>query len=582
MTGQPELSAIHPIARPGSNDGGLVLKLGVYAIALLFTLHLFGRAAHADPRPHYAVASANRDATDAGMRVLEIGGSAADAAVAMQMVLGVVEPQSSGLGGGAIALYQAAHERRMTAFDGLAKSPSSYDPSSGAASGFSHSGAAVGVPGGVRMLEMMHRRYGRLPWGALFQRAIELADTGFAVSPYLASSLAAASRRGMEVPAWLKDGSGKIVTEGATVRNPELASTLRTVATNGADALNVSMASHIVEVTQRPSLAGRMTVDDIAHYKAVEREPLCLPLRQHVVCSFPPPSYGGVVVLETLGILESRRPPLYSFLDLNFVHQFIEAGRLAEADRIESIGDPDAGSVPVRQLLDPAHLRARAALIQNRSTLGDGAVGVISRGGSRPDCGRLEHPPEPSTSQLAVVDAWGNALAMTTTINVNFGSWLTVSGFFLNDAMTNFPPPSNGACTANAAAGGKRAETSMAPVIATGTDGSVVLTGGSAGAGEIVDYVAQAIIELLAGRAPAEALDDGHVSTARAPYQGSEGLVELEQGRAVSQLARPLAALGHRIRIAPLQSGTAFVVRRHGHWEGASDPRRDGTFASSP
>jgi gamma-glutamyltranspeptidase/glutathione hydrolase len=171
---------------------------------------------------------------------------------------------------------------------------------------------------------------------------------------------------------------------------------------------------------------------------------------------------------------------------------------------------------------------------------------------------------------------------MTTTINVNFGSWLTVSGFFLNDAMTNFPPPSNGTCTANAAAGGKRAETSMAPVIATGTDGSVVLTGGSAGAGEIVDYVAQAVIELLAGRAPAEALDDGHVSTARAPYQGSEGLVELEQGRAVSQLARPLAALGHRIRIAPLQSGTAFVVRRHGHWEGASDPRRDGTFASSP
>jgi gamma-glutamyltranspeptidase/glutathione hydrolase len=559
------------------------MKLRFSAMALVSTLLLLGTSAYAkdkaraDTGAHYAVASANPDATDAGMRVLAMGGSAADAAVAIQMVLGVVEPQSSGLGGGAIALYDVAQEPRMTAFDGLSRSPSSYDPSSGAAAGFSHSGAAVGVPGSLRMLEVMHRRYGRLPWSTLFQRAIELAEAGFSVSPYLARSLAAASRAGMEVPAWLTDGTGKAATEGATVHNPELAATLRAVAASGADALYVNLADRIVAATQHTPLKGRVTVDDFGSYKAVEREPICLPLRQHVLCSFPPPSYGGIVVLEILGIFEQRRLPLYSLRDLDFVHQFIEAGRLAEADRMDLVGDPDTGPVPVRRVLDPAHLQARAALIQDRSVIGNPITGS-----SGAKCARVDHAPEPSTSQLAVVDAWRNALAMTTTINVNFGAWLTVGGFFLNDAMTNFAMPSGGGCAANAPAGSKRPETSMAPVIATGANGSVVLIGGSAGAGEIVDYVAQAVIELSAGKNPAEALDEGHVSTARAPYAGTADVVELEYGRAVSQLARPLIALGHKVRIAPMQSGTAFIVRRQGHWEGATDPRRDGMFASAP
>jgi gamma-glutamyltranspeptidase/glutathione hydrolase len=171
---------------------------------------------------------------------------------------------------------------------------------------------------------------------------------------------------------------------------------------------------------------------------------------------------------------------------------------------------------------------------------------------------------------------------MTTTINVNFGAWITTAGFILNDALTNFSRPTDGGCPANAPAGSKRAQTAMAPVIATDASGAVVLVGGSAGAGEIVDYVAQAVPELLSGRAPAEALDDGHISTARAPYPDSSGVVELEQGRSVAQFARPLQALGHKVRIAPLQSGTAFLVRRQGRWEGAADPRRDGVFASSP
>ena len=237
------------------------------------------------------------------------------------------------------------------------------------------------------------------------------------------------------------------------------------------------------------------------------------------------------------------------------------------------VGDPDRGTVSVRKLLTPTRLIAQATRIRDNAAMADPRA---------EDCAASDNPPEPSTSQISVVDRWGDALAMTTTINVNFGSWLTVGGFFLNDAMTNFSPVSTGHCSANVPAGGKRPETAMAPVIALDARGSVVLIGGSAGAGEIVDYVAQAVIALLAGEPPAQALDDGHIATARAPYKDTAGEVELEPGRAIAQLSGRLVAMGHRVRIAPLPSGTAFIMRRNGGWEGAADPRRDGTFAAAP
>jgi gamma-glutamyltranspeptidase / glutathione hydrolase len=417
--------------------------------ALLSTVYLHAAAladegVRAGGTAQYAVATASSEATDAGMRVLATGGSAADAAVAIQMVLGVVEPQSSGLGGGAIALYQAAQERPIRAFDGLSKSPTSYDPGSSRSAGFAHSGSSVGVPGSLRMLEAMHRRYGKLPWSTLFQPAIRLADAGFAVSPYLARSLAAAIRAGMKVPGWLTDGSGNPATPGTTVRNPQLADTLRAVSENGADALYVRLADQVVSATHQTAPTGRMTVEDMTGYKVLERDPLCMPLRHQVLCSFPPPSYGGVVVLEMLGILEQSKLAPQSFLDLRFVHRFIEAGRMAEADRMEVVGDPDAGPVPGAELLSPARLRARAARIKDASTIADPRGDVIRKQGSHSNCEANERAPEPSTSQISVVDAWGGALTMTTTINVNFGSWLTVGGFFLNDAMTNFSQWSDG------------------------------------------------------------------------------------------------------------------------------------------
>ena len=239
---------------------------------------------------------------------------------------------------------------------------------------------------------------------------------------------------------------------------------------------------------------------------------------------------------------------------------------------MDVVGDPDASSVSVGALLTPAHLMARAARINDNSVMANPR---------RDACGASDRPPEPSTSQVSVVDLWDDALAMTTTINVNFGSWLSVGGFFLNDAMTNFSFAAPKHCSANAPAGGKRPETAMAPVIALNAGGSVVLIGGSAGAGEIVDYVSQAVIALMAGELPAQALDGGHVSTARAPYADTAGEVELEQGRAIAQLAHRLASMGHHVRIAPLSSGMSFVAARQGGWQGAADPRRDGTFAAS-
>jgi gamma-glutamyltranspeptidase/glutathione hydrolase len=545
------------------------MKLVCRLMAALFVVWL-QTAEAAQSSATYAVATANAAATDAGVEILAMGGSAADAAVAIQMVLCVVEPQSSGVGGGAIALYRDAQRRRMTAFDGLAKSPSAYDPGSASAAGFAHSGAAVGIPGTLRMLEVMHHHYGRLPWRDLFGPAIALADRGFAVSPYLARSLAASTRAGLKPPEWLTDGAGKPAGQGAQVRNPALAETLRAVAAYGADAIYDGLAEQLVAAVQP---GGRMTASDLTGYRTEEREPLCLALRRATLCSFPPPSYGGVAVLETIGILERTQALAPSFFDLRFVHRFIEAGRIAEADRMNVVGDPDRGTVSVGRLLTPAHLMAQAKRIKDNAVMADP---------HGQDCVASDQPPEPSTSQISLVDRWGDALAMTTTINVNFGSWLTVGGFFLNDAMTNFSLPAIEHCSANAPAGGKRPETAMAPVIALDASNSVVLIGGSAGAGEIVDYVSQAAIALLAGEPPSLALDEGHVSTARAAYANTAGEVELEPGRAIAQLGGRLAAMGHHVRIAALPSGTAFIVRRNGDWQGAADPRRDGTFAASP
>lgn len=552
------------------------LLLTTIAIAMVMSLPMRAKGAERSPHGSYAVVTANPVATSAAAQILQNGGSAADAAITAQLVLGVVEPQSSGIGGGAVLLYREAAQGPVRAFDGLARAPSAYDPQSFSAKGFSHSGAAVGVPGAVRLMAMLHARYGKLPWSALFEPAIQIASSGFTVPPYLGQSLAAAVRVGFAPPAWLQDRHGAPLPVGAVVRNEQLAATMHEIARDGANAFYIHSAPEIVAAVRGSFVPGFMKEDDIKNYVAVERAPLCASFRQMRVCAFPPPSYGGVAVLEMLELLDRFHVGTPNFLAARFVHAFVEAGRIAEADRFGSIGDPDLVPVSTAALLNRDHIKEWADLFDPSHTMK--VPSPISESGDA-SCAKGARSPSPSTTQIAIVDKWGAALSMTTTINVNFGAWLPVRGFFLNNAMTNFTMPSDSRCAANRPEGDKRPETSMVPVIVTDKAGRTVLLGGSAGGGEIVDYVAQTLLTLIYGRSPLESLDAGHVSTARSPYPDSLGVVEVEEGRGIASLAAQLEALGHPVKVVPLQSGLGFLERQpKGSWLGAADPRRDGIW----
>jgi len=568
-------------ARPVARCLPLLRRTGKLLV-ILFAVHgsLAEAAQEAPSVASYAVATASPSATAAAAKILKLGGSAADAAIAAQMVLGVVEPQSSGLGGGMVALYREAETGHITTFDGLARSPSHYDPSLSTQPKFSHSGAAVGVPGMLRAAQRLHQKFGRLPWPTLFQPAIDLAEQGFPLSPYLARSLAAAAASGFAAPDWLRDDNGRPLASGAMVRNARLADTLRAIADKGPEAFYADMAPAIIAKIRSAPLPGTMDERDLAAYAGVEREPLCGKYKALTVCTAPAPSFGGVALLEMLGILDRVKVPAMDFLDPTFVHVFAEAGRMAEVDRLDIVGDPDRGAPSLLPLLDEHYLAARAAQIDPAAALKDPIAPGTPTGLQRPACPSDGHPPSPGTSQISVIDADGASISLTTTINVNFGAWLDVAGFFLNDASTNFAPDESGACPFNAAAGDKRAETSMAPVIVTDAQDRVVILGGSAGGAEIVDYVAQTLVALVNGASAMAAVDVGHVSVARSPYRQSAGMVELETDRGVAALAGALTQLGHRVRTSRLPSGLAFIVRHGTGWEGAADPRRDGGFVT--
>ncbi len=271
--------------------------------AFVIATLLFVTAARAEvvsPPSNYGVVTAHPAASAAAKSLLDEGGSAADAAIGAQMVLGVVEPQASGLGGGAVVLYVSAGRGEIVALDGLSKSPAGYDPAIRSEPNFGHSGAAVGTPGVVRVMHTLHSRFGKLPWARLFKPAIDLAETGFPVPPYLARSLASSAKAGFVPPAWLRGADGSPVSEGAIVRNVKLASTLRLIAEKGPDAFYEDMAPAIVSAVNGAPPAGKMTEADLFGYRAVERAALCSNYKNIRLCTFPPPSFGGLAVLETI------------------------------------------------------------------------------------------------------------------------------------------------------------------------------------------------------------------------------------------------------------------------------------------
>jgi len=529
----------------------------------------------------YMVAAANPLAVEAGLRMLERGGNAVDAMVAVQLALNLVEPSSSGLGGGAFFLYWDAKAKAMRAIDGRETAPTGATPElfmkDGKAMAFLDArvgGRSVGTPGTPRLLEVAHARYGKLPWKALFEPAIELAEKGFPVSPRFAK-LAGEDKGLADEPAaraYFFDAEGKPKAVGATMRNPAFAATLRAMAEKGADAFYTGeIAQDIVKAVNSHRNAGTLSLDDLASYRVRDVEPLCGNYRAARLCGMPPSSSGGIAVLQILGELErfdmaSIRPG-----STQAVHVLSEAERLAFADRGRYVADDRYVDVPVKGLLDRNYIAARSALIQPEKSMGKAEAG-------KPAGVAVAWADDPwdevmGTTQISIVDRDGNAVSMTTTIESFFGSRIMVRGFLLNNELTdfNFLPVEDGAAVANSVAPVKRPRSSMAPfLVFDGKTGALDMTIGSPGGSLIITYVTKTLIGILDWKLDVQKAID-------LPNNGSRnGPTEIEKGTELENLQAALKAMGHEVRAIDMTSGIQGIRRVKGGWEGGADPRREG------
>lgn len=533
--------------------------------------------AHAD---HYMVSAANPIAAQVGADILEAGGSAVDAAIAIQMVLNLVEPQSSGIGGGGFAVSYDAQSASVHTFDGRETAPSVAGPGyfsvSGGTVGFwdaVNSGKSVGTPGLVRMLALMHDEQGRLPWAQLFQPAIELAEKGFPVSPRLHALLADNEhvRQNSAAAAYFYDQSGQAWPVGHVLRNPALGRVYRALAEDGPDVFYTGwIAQEVVNAVQRHTVPGGLDLNDMRGYRALQRTPLCMPYKVYVLCGMPPPSAGPLAVMQILGILAHTPVAQYVPDSLMAVHYFSEVGRLAFADRDVYVADPDFSTVPVEGLLDAEYLRQRAALIQPDRSMGTAQAGELHLDDSRP--GEAQVIERPSTTHVATADAWGNVVSMTTSVESAFGSKIFVEGFLLNNQLTDFSfsdVDTDGNPVSNRVEPLKRPRSSMAPMLVFKNDEPVMAVG-SPGGSAIINYVAQTILGVL----------DWNLTIQQAidlPHYGSRNRdTELEKGRSIVGLAGALRELGHNVSEVEFPSGLQGLTFIGGGIQGGADPRREG------
>ncbi len=529
----------------------------------------------------YMVAAANPVAVQAGVHVLAAGGTAADALVAVQTVLGLVEPQSSGLGGGAFLVWYDAGTDEIITLDGretapLAVTPQLFQDDAGMPLGFFDAvvgGLSVGTPGTPALLEELHLRWGVLPWDTLFDPAIGLAEDGFAVSPRLAASVAGdAERLGrFETTANYFLPGGNPVSSGDTLRNPDYAETLRALARGGAEAFYTGqIANDIMQTVQgAPGNPGLLSVFDMVVYRVKERPPVCVPYRAHEICGMGPPSSGALAVGQVLGMLEAYDMAALGPQSPESWRLIGDASRLAFADRGRFMADSDFVPMPTAGLVDPAYLADRAALLEGAAALSEVAPGAPAFDHSLnwADDQSIELP---STSHISIVDSYGNVASMTTTIENAFGSRLMVHGFLLNNELTDFSfaTHAEGVPIANAIAPGKRPRSSMAPTIVM-KDGAPVLAIGSPGGSRIIGYVAKSIIAYLDwGMDVQQAVSLPHAVN-------RFGTFDVEEGTDIADLAPALEAMGFEVSVRDLNSGL-HAIAIGGGLQGGADPRREG------
>ena len=549
-----------------------------------------------------AVASANPLASKAGLEILQAGGSAVDAAIAVQMVLGLVEPQSSGIGGGAFLLHTngAGPTRRIQAFDGRETAPAGADESlflnaQGQPLPFFEAvvgGRSVGTPGVLKMLAMAHQQHGKLPWARLFDPAINLAKNGFAISPRLHASLLADAYLKLDpsARAYFYQADGVPHPIGYVLRNPELADVMQRIAKEGVNAFyKGDVAQAIVEkVQQHPKNPGRLRLQDLAQYQAKEREALCFDhavrARVFEICGFPPPSSGAIAIGQILGLLQhapnALKAPVQGELNADWLHDYAQASRLAFADRAQYVADPDFVEMPAgnwRSLLDPAYLKLRAQLM-GPTSLKQTPAGIPLRA-QKSVYAPMPDQAEFGTSHISIADAYGNALAMTTTIENAFGARQMVYGFLLNNELTDFsfvPQDSQGRLVANRVQANKRPRSSMSPTLVFDkASGELLMSAGSPGGEMIIHFTAKTLVGVLHwGMTPQQAID--------LPNFGALGAsMVVEEKRFSAGTLQSLRARGAEVRELALTSGIQAIVKQpmvgnSNNWISGTDPRREG------
>lgn len=565
----------------------------------------------------YAVATANPLATEAACMVLRDGGTAADALVTAQTVLGLVEPQSSGVGGGGFLLYFDAARGSVRAYDGRETAPAAATenylrwisdtdrtaPKPDARA----SGRSIGVPGIVRLLEDVHREFGRKSWRELFDPAVSMADRGFDISPRLAAAISDAAPRlrlDAAAAAYLLNSDGSPKPVGTRLTNPDYSKTLGTIASGGAQALYTGDIAQAIVASATDTRGGRtpslLTEQDLAAYTVKQREPLCSTYRGREICGMPPPSSGGVAVAATLGVLEhfpmSNHKP--TDVDRNGgrpavlgVHLISEAERLAYADRDRYVADTDFVALPGGSpdtLLGTAYLTGRAALISQQHTMGTAAPGDF--GGP---AATVSPQPEHGTSHISVVDSYGNAAALTTTIESAFGSFHLVDGFLLNNQLTDFaaePLSPEGIPVANRVEPGKRPRSTMAPTLIFDKSGPgrgpLYAVLGSPGGSVIIQFVVKTVVGItdwgLDAQQAVSMVDFGASNTPETNVGGEHPAIDTSGNGAHDPLVEGLRKLGHQVDLADQSSGLSAIVRTAPGWTGGADPRREGLVMGDP